>query len=202
MSLMNLRQRKNELRVKYKKIRTECPNDVKQRLDNGIAEKFLSLEEYKNCDTLFIFVSSPIEVDTSEIINKALADGKKVAVPKCRDKWGLMDFYFITSTESLKKGAFSIMEPDPEKCELVKDLSQGLCVVPGLSFDFQGYRLGFGKGYYDRFLDKFKGVSVGICYSKCIEKELPKGNYDKQVDILVTEKYINHTQIVFGEGLV
>ena len=60
MSLINLRQRKNELRAKYKKIRTECPKDVKQRLDNGIAEKFLSLEEYKNCDTLFIFVSSSV----------------------------------------------------------------------------------------------------------------------------------------------
>ncbi len=202
MSLMNLRQRKSELRAKYKRIRTECPKDVKQKLDHGIADKFLSLDEYKHCETLFIFVSSSIEVDTYEIIGKALADGKKVAVPKCRDKSGLMDFYFITSTDCLKKGAFSIMEPDPEKCELADDLSQGVCVVPGLSFDFQGYRLGFGKGYYDRFLDKFKGISVGICYSKCIEKELPKGNYDKQVDILVTEKYINHTQIVFGEGLV
>ncbi len=192
----NIRQRKNELRAVYKRLRTNCPKDVKEELDKKLTAQFLSLEEYKNCKTLFAFVSTPIEVDTSKIIETALKDGKHLAVPKCIDKTGLMDFYYINSTDCLKKGAFSIMEPDETLCEKVTDFSDGLCLVPGLCFDYQGYRLGFGKGYYDRFLEKFGGISVGICYSRCIEKELPKGIFDKNADILVTDKFINYTHNV------
>lgn len=193
MPLKNVRERKNELRAVYKRLRIECPEDVKKSLDKSLAERFLSLDEYKNCKTLFAFVSSAIEVDTSLIIKTALADGKRLAVPKCRGKSGLMDFYYINSTDCLEKGAFSILEPNPEICQLADDLSEGLCLVPGLCFDLQGYRLGFGKGYYDRFLNDFGGITVGLCYSRCIERELPKGVFDRSVDILITEKFINHT---------
>lgn len=192
----NIRQRKNELRAVYKRLRVNCPKDVKEELDKKLTMQFLSLDEYKKCKTLFAFVSTPIEVDTSKIIETALKDGKRLAVPKCRDKTGLMDFYYISSTDCLKKGAFSIMEPDETLCEKVTGFSDGLCLVPGLCFDCQGYRLGFGKGYYDRFLEKFGGISVGICYSRCIEKELPKGIFDKNTDILVTDKFINYTRNV------
>lgn len=188
MPIKNVRQQKIELRAKYKKIRTECPPDIKSNLDKKITEKFLSLEEYTLCKTIFTFVSSDIEVDTIEIIKKALSDGKQVAVPKCTDKAGHMDFYYINSFDDLKKGYFSILEPDTDNCKKVGDYS-GLCIVPGLCFDYQGYRIGFGKGYYDRFLQNFKGKTVGICYSKCIEKELPKGAFDRSVDIVVTDKY-------------
>lgn len=188
MPIKNVRQRKMELRAKYKKIRIECPPDIKVTLDKKISERFFSLEEYTKCDTLLTFVSSNIEVDTIEIIKRALADGKKVAVPKCTDKTGHMDFYYIKSLDELKKGYFSILEPDTEICQKAEDCC-GLCIVPGLCFDYMGYRIGFGKGYYDRFLQNFSGITVGICYSKCIEKELPRGTYDKSVDILVTDKF-------------
>lgn len=192
----NVRQRKAELRSVYKRLRSQCPVEVKKELDRRLSQQFLSLDEYKSCKTLFAFVSTPIEVDTSVIISTALKDGKRVAVPKCRDKSGLMDFFYITSTDCLKKGAFSIMEPDEALCERVTDLSDGLCLVPGLCFDRQGYRIGFGKGYYDRFLEEFGGTTVGICYSRCIEKELPRGIFDRNTDILVTEKFTNYTQCV------
>ena len=199
MPLKNVKQQKNELRVKYKRLRTECPDNIKSELDKSLAENFWALDEYKNCKTLFVFVSTPIEVDTFAIIDRAFSDGKTVAVPKCRDKNGQMDFYYIESRDSLKAGAFSIMEPDEEKCEKVTELSEGLCIVPGLCFDLQGYRIGFGKGYYDRFLNVFGGTTVGLCYSRCIEKELPKGIFDKSVDIIITEKYINRTHNIFSE---
>ena len=192
----NVRQRKAELRSVYRRLRSQCPAEVKKELDKRLSQQFLSLDEYKSCKTLFAFVSTPIEVDTSVIISTALKDGKQVAVPKCRDKSGLMDFFYITSTDCLKKGAFSIMEPDEALCERVTDLSDGLCLVPGLCFDRQGYRIGFGKGYYDRFLEEFGGTTVGICYSRCVEKELPRGIFDRNTDILVTEKFTNFTQCV------
>ena len=94
MPLKNVRERKNELRAVYKRLRIECPEDVKKSLDKSLAERFLSLDEYKNCKTLFAFVSSAIEVDTSLIIKTALADGKRLAVPKCMGKSGLIVFYY------------------------------------------------------------------------------------------------------------
>ena len=192
MPLKNIKERKRELRAYYKKLRAECPQDIKQDLYKELTQKFLLLDEYKNCDTLFAFVSMPIECDTSKIIDNALLDNKRVALPKCKNKSGIMDFYFINSKDDLKKGMYSIFEPDSDKCKLVTDFSHGLCLVPGLCFDFQGYRLGFGKGYYDKFLNDFGGTSVGICYSRYVEKSLPHGIFDKYTDILVTEKFVNH----------
>lgn len=192
MSLKNIKECKKELRSYYKKLRFDCPQSIKQDLDKELTRKFLSLDEYKNCDTLFAFVSMPIECDTSRIIDNALLDNKRVALPKCKNKSGIMDFYFIDSKDDLKRGMYSIFEPDSDKCKLVTDFSHGLCIVPGLCFDFQGYRLGFGKGYYDRFLNDFKGTSVGICYSRYVEKSLPHGIFDRYTDILVTEKFVNH----------
>ena len=100
------------------------------------------------------------------------------------DTFGLAD---------LAPGAFGVLEPVPERCRLVTDYSRGLCIVPGLCFDAEGYRLGYGKGYYDRFLSAFRGVTVGICYTACTQWRLPHGRYDRQIQLLITEKYIRRT---------
>ena len=113
-----------------------------------------------------------------------------------------MDFYEVNSLEQLKKGRYSIMEPDAKLCRQITDYSEGICLVPGLSFDLYGYRLGFGKGYYDRFLENFGGTTAGLCYSRCIEQKLPHGIYDKTVNIIITEKFTNDTRNVFEKGMV
>ncbi len=195
MPLINVRKRKHELRARFKRFRAECPPELKKSLDKRLFERFASLEEYRAADVLFAYISQPIECDTSAIIADALEKGKRVAVPKCHKTSNEMDFYFIKSYDDLSPGKYGILEPVPERCEKAVDFSCGLCLVPGLSFDLQGYRIGFGKGYYDRFLQKFGGVTVGICYYKCIQKDLPKGVFDKPVDILLTEKFINRNPV-------
>ncbi len=197
MSVNNIKQLKIELRRVCRQARTELINNGKKELDKILAERFLSLNEYKDCKTLFAYVSTEFEVDTSFIISSALNDGKRVAVPKCTDEFGNMDFYYITSIDCLKKGAYSIMEPDETLCTKVSDFSDGLCLVPGLCFENQGYRLGYGKGYYDRFLEHFFGTSVGLCYSSLVQSRIPVDVYDKNVDILITENNINYTSIAF-----
>lgn len=189
--MINKRQRKSELRSKHKKLRQSCPQKIKYELDGRLTEAFLSSEEYKSCTTLFAYHSMPIEVDTSKIIKTALKDGKKVALPRCNNRSGDMSFYYISSLQDLKQGFFSLFEPDTDICESVEDFSQGLCIVPGLCYDYEGYRIGFGKGYYDRFLDAFKGITVGLCYSRNIERSLPRGEFDVHVDILITEKFLS-----------
>lgn len=200
--IINVRDQKKILRNKHKKLRANCPADTKKQLDEILAKNFFELDEYKNSKIIFAFVSTPIEIDTFEIMKKVLEDGKILALPKCRKNEPLMDFYQVTDLGQLDKGAYSIYEPNPEKCRLINDFSQGVCIVPGLAFDLDGYRIGFGKGYYDRFLMNFGGTTVGICYSKCIEKKIPVGIYDKSVDILITEKFTNDTRSVFRKGMV
>ena len=191
MLLINVKDEKRRLRKRYRKLRENCPAELKAKLDKALTAQVLSLDEFKSCETLFVFISSPIECDTSEIISEAFRQGKRVAVPRCIDKFGKMDFYYIKSTADLSPGSFSLMEPDPEKCLKVTDFTKGLCIVPGLCFDYEGYRVGFGKGYYDRFLNAFRGTTVGICYSRYTEKQLPRGAHVRHTDILVTEKFTN-----------
>ena len=129
-------------------------------------------------------------MNTFHFIEKCWKDGKKVAVPACNSENRSMNFYFINSFDDLEKATFGLLEPIRDKCELVTNFSQGLCVVPGFCFDYKGYRLGYGYGYYDRFLQNFGGITLGICYSNCIIPQLPHGKFDKHVDILLNDKYI------------
>lgn len=191
MPLINIREQKQRLRAESKRIRKSCPPDLKRRLDDAITDRVLALDAYRGSETLFCFVSSPIECDTHRLIRTALGNGKRVAVPKCLSGSGEMAFYFIRSLDELEPGYFGLLEPNPEKSERAADISGGLCIVPGLCFDYQGYRVGFGKGYYDRFLTDFGGVKVGVCYAKCVKSEVPHGAFDRAADMLVTEKYIN-----------
>lgn len=190
-SRFDIRVYKNELRAKYKKIRLDMPHEVKQRLDNSIFHKLISTTVYKNCSILLTYVSTAIEVDTMRLIGQALADGKTVAVPRCVDGTRDMIFYIIDSLEQLEPGAFSVLEPVPEKCRELKEFKGALCIVPGLAYDMEGFRLGYGKGYYDRFLSSHPGmVNVGIEYCSCTAHKLYRGRYDVPADLLITEKYI------------
>ena len=102
MPVKNVRELKSQLRAKYKKIRKSCPPEKKQQLDLALQNAFLASEEYKSCDVLFAFVSSPIEVDTSLILETTLKDGKRLALPKCKNNFGEMDFYLVNSLSQLE----------------------------------------------------------------------------------------------------
>ncbi len=196
MSVSNndIREVKSDLRSGFKHKRSDMPENVKLNMDCEIQSRFLTLRQYSRCDTVFTYVSKELEVDTYAIIRAAWANGKKVAVPKCVSN-NQLDFYYIESMDDLEEGTFGVKEPIVDRCQKVTDLSKGLCIVPGLSFDAEGYRLGYGKGYYDRFLSKFGGDTVGLCYSNCIKWKLPHGKYDRAVDVIVTDRYIRRTNI-------
>lgn len=193
MLLNDIRPLKAALREKYRNIRTSMTEEEKNSYDTAIAQQVRRLWQYKKNNTLLVYVSTPIEVDTFRIINQALEDGKKVAVPRCVDGTRNMEFYYIRSTDDLVPGSFGVLEPVPEKTELMTDYTRGLCIVPAFSYDWSGFRLGYGKGYYDRFLSRFEGNIVGICYSSCVQRSLPHGRYDRPVELLVTENYLRCT---------
>ncbi|MBQ8683343.1 MAG: 5-formyltetrahydrofolate cyclo-ligase [Clostridia bacterium] len=193
MPVSDIRPIKTELRQKYRSLRQAMPQEIKDQRDEAIAVQVRQLWQYQRNEVLLVYVSTAIEVDTHRIIRQALADGKRVAVPRCVPDTRNMEFYYIHSMEELEPGAFGVLEPHPDEAHLYHESDGGLCIVPAFSYDWQGFRLGYGKGYYDRFLSRFEGNMVGICYSDCVQRTLPHGRYDRPVELLVTEKYLRRT---------
>ena len=185
----DIRQIKNNFRTQLKQFRAEMSPEYKADCDAAIAQEFFRSTSYTRSNVILTYVSTAIEVDTKEIILTALADGKRVACPRCIDGTRNMDFYYINSWDDLSKRSFGVLEPEADEAMLFKGADRPICIVPGLAFDHWGYRLGYGKGYYDRFLAGYKGWTVGLCYSGCIEYKLPHGRYDRPVDRLITEKF-------------
>lgn len=190
----DIRAVKRNLRERYRGIRKGMSAEAKRLADARIRGRILHSMEYKRCHTLLCFVSMPIEVDTHELIRCALEDGKTVAVPYCVEGTRTMHFYRIHSLDELTPRTFGVLEPDPNTAERLTDFSKALCILPGLAFDYAGYRLGYGGGYYDRFLSKiFHGrglTTIGICYANCIAHRLPRGRFDIPCDILITDQFV------------
>lgn len=189
MRPIDIRGYKQDLRERSKERRKSMDQGEKKVLDMAVAENVRRLKEYRPAKTLLVYMSTPIEVDTIEIIKNAWADGKKVAVPRCIPDTRNMEFHYIENLDCLSVGSFSVMEPDPS-LPIVTDFSGCLMIVPGMHFDMKGYRLGYGKGYYDRYMVRFTGVSAGICYSNELKPFLYHGRYDRHVDVVVTDKRI------------
>lgn len=181
-------QIKSELRCFYREKRKNIVN--KDLKDKQICDRFLNSNLYFCSETILCYAALKDEINTDSIIEKALKDGKSVAVPLCTDQNGNMEFYYINSLSELCEGAFGIREPDPDKSIKVDDYSGCLCLVPALTFDKKGYRLGYGKGYYDRFIKKFIIFSAGLCYNELLSDALPAEKHDEAVDFIVTENEI------------
>lgn len=188
---LDLKNYKISLRNRYKELRRGLGEEKKKQMDAAIFAKVTRLQVYQNAETVLVYVSTPIEVDTHALIRHALAQGKRVAVPYCIPGTVQMEFYYISSMDELASGTFGVLEPNPETSRKAIRTERALCIMPGLAYDKSGYRLGYGKGYYDRFLSRFQGIKVGICYSACIRGTLPHGRYDVPADLLVSEKYVS-----------
>ena len=147
MPVGDIRPIKAGLREQYKRLRRNMPREIQDAYDETIARRVAALWQYKRCRMLLTYVSTAIEVDTRRIIERALADGKQVAVPRCVPGTRDMEFYLIRGLDELEPGTFGVLEPRPDPARLVKDFSSGLCLIPALCYDWHGYRLGYGKGY-------------------------------------------------------
>lgn len=190
MRRLDIRSFKNKLRNSYKEYRAGLSPQQKSDFDCKALENLKKVYQFKSAKLLLTYVSLHDEIDTINLIKYAFSKGMKVAVPRCKMETYTMDFYLITSLDDLEVGAFKVLEPNLDKCELLTNFDDSICVVPALSFDYKGFRLGYGKGFYDRFLADYEFCKVGLCYSECIKPKLPHGRYDVPVDLLVTEKYI------------
>ena len=188
--IVDIRPIKKQMRSSCKEARRSMDKTLKANLDKKIQNKLLNLFVVREADVVLTYVSTPIEVKTLDFITTLLEQGKMVAVPKCLNDKGDMDFFLINSLDDLEDGYFGVREPNPGTATKVTTTEKTVCIVPAFLFDEKGYRLGYGKGYYDRFLSKFGGKTVGICYEENIRDSLMHGKYDRPVTLIVTEKRI------------
>lgn len=196
----DIRIEKNALRDRSKAFRASLSPKEKKRLDSKIANRLLNLWHFRDTSLILTYVSNPIEVDTHRIINQCFAQKKTVAVPRCVAGTRDMDFFVIRGFDDLERGSYGLLEPIPFRCEKLLSADESLCIVPALLFDESGYRLGFGKGYYDRFLAQFPSKTIGICYDACVEERLPHGKYDRRVHAVVTESRMIDTHSTQAQG--
>lgn len=175
---------KQKARLELAKIRADIYDKQKysELLCNGIE----ALKEYKDADVILLYFPTRSEPDISPLADIARRDGKKIAFPISVTKDCTLDFRFISSPDELEIGAYGIREPraDAERATLSE---RTLCIVPALAVDTDGYRLGYGKGYYDRFLSAFKGSAVVAIHSSLVCERLPRNDTDIPVKTIITE---------------
>ena len=181
---------KASLRSHHLKARAAVSPTQRDRADASIRERFCSLPEVSEASIVLTYVSYGSEVDTHGIIEGLLAEGRRVAVPRCNAAKHSMDFFEISGMEDLVAGFKGILEPAEGLVEPVS-ISQmvgSVCVVPGLVFDGEGRRIGYGGGYYDRFLPFYPGHKVALARTAQLSPaELPCEPTDVCVDVIVTE---------------
>lgn len=185
--MTNKKQVKQELRQKYKQYRREISDGEKALLDSALCRNIIELASFRYADTVLMFYPTFREPNILDVATEALRRGKRIAFPVCNVESHTMTFKYVSSLDQLTRGSYSIPEPS-ESCENYKDSASTLCLVPALAFDRSGYRLGYGGGYYDRFLKNFSGTSLGIVYDRFICPELPVGYYDVTTDIIISER--------------
>lgn len=171
---------KQELRKKYILIRENIPNKLLS--DEIITNKVLTNSKVLNSNFILIYVSYKNEVSTLKIISELLKR-KRVAVPKVEED--KINFYYINSLTDLTPGYHGILEPP--KDNPVNDYNNAICITPGLCFSEDGYRLGYGGGYYDRFLEEHPVYTIGLTYYKCLVKRIPHEPHDKKIDEIITD---------------
>lgn len=137
--------------------------------------------------TIAITIANKREVDTREIIETLWELKKKVVVPKCNPMNRSMNFYEIENFTQLENVYMDLQEPKPECTKLVPREKIDCIIVPGIVFDKKGYRIGYGGGYYDRYLAQYKGMLISLAFNIQVTESVPVESYDIPVDLLITE---------------
>lgn len=179
---------KKKARIFVRGLELAAGEEYLRTCDKALTGRFLSMPEYASAMTVMCYFGTFPEPDTSEIMKAVLRDGKKLALPRTLGG-GVMEARCVRSLSGLSAGAYGIPEPE-ESAELVPPESIDIVLVPALTFDRNGYRLGHGGGYYDRYLLKTPAFTVGLAREKILLERVPREEHDVPVMCLITEKQI------------
>ena len=157
--------------------------------DEAICRCLLQSELYQKARTVLCYVGTAAEINTMSLLHAALRDGKILALPLCSVELGVMEARQIAGLGDLVSGRFGILAPKLQ-CPLVAPEDIDLVVVPCATGDAQGRRLGYGGGYYDRYLPRTRCPAVLLCRTHVMREDIPMEDHDVFMDYLITEKGI------------
>ena len=185
------KEEKKALRKEIKTLRAAHTDEEIHAMSLKVRDQVLTLPEYRDAEVIYAYVDCKHEVETSDIIRAAWADGKRVAVPKVLGE--NMKFFYITSLEEdLEEGYYGIREPyEKHPADEAEDEQKGLMLMPGVAFDEAHHRIGYGGGFYDRFLEAHPGLSrVALAFEFQVKEQVPYEVFDICPEKIVTEKRI------------
>jgi 5-formyltetrahydrofolate cyclo-ligase len=185
----DLKRQKRALRREARALRDGLSSGERERMSEEVAGKVLALPAVADATTVMAFSSFGSEVDTGPIIGRLERDGRRVALPRVEGRDIVAVAY--RSGDRVRPTSFGATEPAggekvaPEEIDVV--------IVPGLAFDRSGHRVGYGRGFYDRFLAGLRpdALTIGICFSIQLVNEVPHGRGDRPVDLVMTEHGLN-----------
>ena len=176
---------KSELRKQVLHEMKAISQEQKPAIDQALTERLLHHPFYQEAKVIATYLSFPHEFQTQELIEQALKDGKKVLIPKTYPK-GCMDFV-VYNPQQLVKTSFGLLEPQGD-LEVVDASQIDLIHVPGLAFTTEGYRIGYGGGYYDRYLKHFSGNTLSTVYPCQIRDFIPEDHDIPVQEVLIDER--------------
>ncbi|WP_339250554.1 5-formyltetrahydrofolate cyclo-ligase [Sporosarcina sp. FSL W8-0480] len=166
------------------------------RKSSVIVNHLIDSKEYSKAETIGVTISRFPEVDTISLIETAWKAGKKVAVPKCDSSTREMDFRIITSFDDLETVYMDLKEPAIGKTESVAKAAIDLQIVPGVVYSDEGYRIGFGGGYYDRYLTDYEGERLSLAFEVQTAYDIPVEEHDIPVNKIITENGIIQCRMI------
>lgn len=184
---------KQQIRKQMIAQRNTMTTEMVKQKSAAITQKVLMLPEYIEADHILLYADYRHEVMTKEIFDDAILHKKKVYFPKCNPDNGTMEFYQVVSVRQLMDGYKGIKEPivNPEYLYQHHKEENTLAILPGVAFDMNGYRIGYGKGYYDRFLQNKRQITaVALAFAQQLADDIPHDVYDIRMDKIVTEEII------------
>ena len=183
---MTRKEEKQQLRAIVRRLESELSDRYRRSSSASIASHLLAMPEYQASETVFCFVGTAREIDTTTILEHALASGKRLCVPLCTDP-GHMELREISALCQLQTGSYGILEPSADAPAIRVD-DVDFAIIPCLTCNHLGQRLGKGGGYYDRFLSHYRGGTVMLCREKLIREEIPVEPHDYPIPWVLTEK--------------
>lgn len=185
-TVQTLSQQKAQLRIEIRRQLMEMPLAQMRQSDQQLFERFLALPEVVEAKMILLFWGvTGLEPDTAQLMPRLIAAGKRICMPRTLPQ-RQMETRLYQPGDPYTRTSYGVMEPDIS-CPLIQREEIDLALVPGMCYDRAGYRLGFGGGYYDRWLAHYPGKTVGLCRSLILRDQLPIEEHDQPVEILVTE---------------
>jgi len=182
---------KNEIRKVISKRRKRMSEKEVRDKSHIIIKKLMETDEFKKAENLMVYLSFANEVFTFDLIEKSMKMGKKVIVPyTIKDTYKIIPTLLKNIEEDLEISSYGYMEPKKDKIQPILEENIDLTVVPGLAFDKKMNRIGFGKGYYDRYLAKTRQESknIAIAYEYQVLEAIPTDDFDVKMDFIITEE--------------